>query len=239
MLRRDAEPSMRVAASSASSTCWRAAPRAWLPAPTTPLVDADQVPDDRQAVRAPLKTPRAAQRAGRRTGRRPLHWAVDATSSRWCGCCCAPARHAQAANRYGVTPLMLAATNGNAVILEALLEAGADAKRGDAGGRDRADDRRRAPATPKRCGCSLAHGADVNAQESWMGETALMWAAGENHAAAVNRARQEQGRPQRRSRSPRRFPARSAARRRCRAAGSTPLMYAARQGALDVGARAR
>ena len=40
----------------------------------------------------------------------------------------ARARGAQpnAANRYGVTPLFLAATNGNAAMVEALLKAGAD-----------------------------------------------------------------------------------------------------------------
>ena len=31
----------------------------------------------------------------------------------------------------------------------------------------------------------VEHGADVNAQENWLGETALMWAAAENNAAAV------------------------------------------------------
>ena len=31
----------------------------------------------------------------------------------------------------------------------------------------------------------LAAGADVNARERWFGETALMWAAAENHADAV------------------------------------------------------
>jgi ankyrin repeat protein len=31
----------------------------------------------------------------------------------------------------------------------------------------------------------LAHGADVNAKESWRGQTALMWAAAEGHAEAV------------------------------------------------------
>ena len=31
----------------------------------------------------------------------------------------------------------------------------------------------------------LAHGADVNAKERWYGQTALMWAAAENHAAVV------------------------------------------------------
>ncbi len=31
----------------------------------------------------------------------------------------------------------------------------------------------------------LARGADVNARERWFGETAMMWAAAENHAAVV------------------------------------------------------
>ena len=34
----------------------------------------------------------------------------------------------------------------------------------------------------------LAHGADVNAKESWKGQTALMWAAAENHADVVTAA---------------------------------------------------
>ena len=38
----------------------------------------------------------------------------------------------------------------------------------------------------------LAHGAKVNATESWQGQTALMWAAAENHGAAV-KALVEQG----------------------------------------------
>jgi hypothetical protein len=31
----------------------------------------------------------------------------------------------------------------------------------------------------------LAHGADVNAKESWRGQTALMWAAAEGHAETI------------------------------------------------------
>ena len=34
----------------------------------------------------------------------------------------------------------------------------------------------------------LAHGADVNAREAWKGQTALMWAAVENHAAVARAA---------------------------------------------------
>src|SRR4029077_18507369 len=31
----------------------------------------------------------------------------------------------------------------------------------------------------------LAHGADVNAKESWRGQTALMWAAAEGHVDVI------------------------------------------------------
>ena len=34
----------------------------------------------------------------------------------------------------------------------------------------------------------LAHGADVNAKESWRGQTALMWAAAEGHAETIEAA---------------------------------------------------
>ena len=60
-------------------------------------------------------------------GTTALHWAVradDAEAGR--PCCCAPAPSVKAANRYGVQPLTLAATNGDAGIIERLLKAGAD-----------------------------------------------------------------------------------------------------------------
>ena len=43
----------------------------------------------------------------------------------------------------------------------------------------------------------LARGADVNAREQVLGETALIWAAAENHADAVSAAREERRRRQR------------------------------------------
>ena len=39
--------------------------------------------------------------------------------------------------------------------------------------------------SPEAVKALLDHGADVNHQDGFLGETALMWAAADNHAAAV------------------------------------------------------
>jgi ankyrin repeat protein len=88
------------------------------------------------------------------------------------------------ANRYGATPLSLACENGNAMVIERLLKAGADANAAQPGGEA-------ALMTASRTGNAeavkalLAHGADVNAREATRGQTALMWAAGEGHAGVI------------------------------------------------------
>jgi ankyrin repeat protein len=88
------------------------------------------------------------------------------------------------ATRYGITPLWLAATNSDAALVSVLLAAGADPNaRGSAG--------ETILMTAARTGSLasvtelLSHGADVNATEASQQQTALMWAAVENHADVV------------------------------------------------------
>src|SRR5689334_13020253 len=59
-------------------------------------------------------------------GMTALHWAVYHDDHESTKLLLAAGGDAKAANRYGVTPLSIACTNGNATIVEQLLAAGAD-----------------------------------------------------------------------------------------------------------------
>jgi uncharacterized protein len=89
-----------------------------------------------------------------------------------------------AANRYGITPLHLAAVNGSAPMIDLLLKAGA-------GANDAGPEGETVLMTAARTGrvdaarVLLAHGARVDARETWRGQDALMWAAAQGHAAMV------------------------------------------------------
>jgi len=91
---------------------------------------------------------------------------------------------AKAANRYRVTALSEACNLGSGEIIQALLKAGADPKATIGEGETPL-------MTASRTGsvtgvkALLAAGADVNAKETYRGETALMWAVAENHADAA------------------------------------------------------
>src|SRR5207244_646675 len=137
---------------------------------------------------------------------------------------------------YGVTPLSLAATDGNAVIVEALLKAGADAKASLPQGETVLMTAARS-GNPDVVKALLARGADVHATEDQLGENALMWAAAENrgeaarvliaHGAAID------GRSKPRTYDKDRFGLEGVLTILPRGSW-TPLMYAARQGAVDA-----
>src|SRR6266581_2729869 len=118
-------------------------------------------------------------------GTTALHWAVRADDLETADLLIRAGANASTANREGVTPLQLAAINGNAPMIEKLIKAGANpnaalSKFGDTA-------LMLAARTGKVDGVKvlLDHGAQVNAIETWGGTTALMWAVSERHLDTV------------------------------------------------------
>ena len=91
-----------------------------------------------------------------------------------------------AATRHGVTPLALASAAGHDAVVEVLLAAGADANRASPEGETPLMAAARTGAVDS-VEALLRHrgAATVDAREGWRGQTALMWAAAEGHAAVV------------------------------------------------------
>ena len=165
-------------------------------------------------------------------GTTALHWAVRADNTVETRRLLRAGARPDVSNRYGVTPLALAAANGNAAILNLLIAAGANPN---------APSAQHEPVlmTASRSGsvdavrCLLDHGADVNAREPWQGETALMWAAGENYAAIAQLLIRHGADVDAQSRMPE-FPRPQAGLTVLPRGRWTPLMYAARQGAVEA-----
>ena len=101
-----------------------AEPGAYAAADDPPLVAAVRVGDG-AAVRAMLAGGAAAD-AVADDGTMALHWAAHLDDVRVAGLLIDAGASVAAANRYGVQPIALAATNGSAAMLEVLLAAGAD-----------------------------------------------------------------------------------------------------------------
>jgi ankyrin repeat protein len=146
------------------------------------LVDAAKA-GDAAAVRAALQK-KADVNAPAVDGSTALHWAVHRDALDVVDLLLGAGANPMAANRYGVTPLSLAATNGSARIVERLLRSGANPNASLPGGET-------VVMTAARTGdvavlkALVEANADVNARESSRGQTALMWAAAENNVAAI------------------------------------------------------
>jgi len=113
-----------------------------------------------------------------------LHWAVRVDDAAMAKLLLGAGAHATAANRYGLTPIAIAAGNGSASMLAILLDAGADANAPDPAGE-----------TPlmavTRVGRAdavtllLDRGAQIDATDASYQQTALMVAVRENHPEIV------------------------------------------------------
>ena len=129
------------------------------------------------AARASVNEPEA-------DGMTALHWAVRQDNETLVRQLIRAGAKVSGATRYGVTPLALAAVNGNPRTTEMLLAAGANPNALALEGETvlMAAARTGNPEVVEKL---IVAGARVDDTERWRGETALMWAAGENNAAAA------------------------------------------------------
>src|SRR5580658_1524712 len=118
-------------------------------------------------------------------GTTALHWAVQADDLETAELLIRVGANASAANRAGAKPMLLAAVNGSAAMIEKLLKAGADPNAALTKTGDRALMMTARTGKTAAVAVLLDHGAQVNAKETWGDTTALMWAVSEHHPAVV------------------------------------------------------
>ena len=138
---------------------------------------------DREAVRSLLQQ-QVDVNASQPDGATALAWAAHWNDLETADLLIGAGADANAANDYGVTPLSLACSKGSAAMVEKLLRAGAEPNAAQWMG-----------VTPlmtcARAGSVdavrslLEHKADVNAKETRRGQTALMWAAAQQHTEII------------------------------------------------------
>jgi uncharacterized protein len=173
-----------------------------------------------------------------RDGTTALVWAVRQVDAKTVELLIKAGANVKTANRYGVTPLSLAAEAGDAAIIGRLLAAGADPDTTVVEGQTVL---MMAARTGKADALRMlaSHGANVNAKEDWMGETPLIWAAGENNAEAVRTLVEFGAGVDMRSKAVKYPPQKPTDPSNYVSSAPpkgewTPLMYTAREGALDA-----
>ena len=156
----------------------------WLSAaPSSPVADAAQQ-GNREAVKSLLK--QAADVNGAQgDGMTALHWAAMKNDAELAQTLLYAGANVRARTRLGdYTPLVLAAKNGNAAVLEPLIASGADVNGKTANGTT-ALMLAAASGNVDALKALVDHDADVNAVEPVRGLNAAMFAAASNRAAAI------------------------------------------------------
>ncbi len=138
---------------------------------------------DRQAVQALLKA-HADVNAAASDGGTPLLWAVGNGDLETARLLLQAGANAKASNRFGVTPLWLAAMNRDVKMAQALLKAGADPNAVLPGGETILMEASRT-GSGELAELLLKSGANIAAADPAFGETALMVAAAQNQGDAV------------------------------------------------------
>jgi ankyrin repeat protein len=149
-------------------------------------------------------------------GMTALHWATYQDDLDTATLLVRAGGNVKATNRYGVTPLSLACTNGNGAMVELLLLAGADPNAALPGGETPLMTASRVGSLPS-VKALLARGATVESKDDRRGQTALMWAAAEGHAKVAEMLIEVGADLHHRLPS-----------------GFTPLLFAIREGRTDV-----
>jgi uncharacterized protein len=152
-------------------------------AATTDVADAARRGDS-AAVRAALAK-KADVNAAQIDGSTALHWAVELDDLDMADQLIRAGARVAARTREGVTPLQLAATNGNAALIDRLLKAGADPNAPLTASGDTALMIAARTGKPDAIRVLIEANASVNAKESWGGTTPLMWAVSEGHTEAA------------------------------------------------------
>lgn len=203
---------------------------------------ADAVKNHRTSLARVLLARHADVNAAQGDGSTALHWAVHWDDQDLVSTLVRAGANVNAATDLGVTPLFLACENHNGRIVEALAASGASVKAALPDGETvlmacaRTGD-------VQAVTTLLARGADVNAKQNSSHQTALMWAAAQQHPDVVRLLIQRGADVHARSRVDRELVARKMPKvgeeRGHTSAewidrgGSTPLLFAARAGSVD------
>jgi len=170
-------------------------------------------------------------------GMTALHWAARGDDLATAQLLVRAGANVKAVSRYGITPLTFAAQNGDPALTELLLKAGADPNGATLEGET-------VLMTAARTGNAdvikalAAHGAKINSAEQWQGQTPLMFAASQNNAAAIKTLIELGANKNEKSKllsfPEFKFETSGMVVTVLPRGGWTPLMYAARDGAIDA-----